>query len=81
MDPRNKIYSRQLAVVYAMVRSCFVSRRFYVKPDLLANAIKLVFFLTQPLLVLLQRLSDSAHRQIIGPQVESTPALGRAFQH
>ena len=31
--------------------------------------------------MLLQRLSDSAHRQIIGPQVESTPALGRAVQH
>ena len=31
--------------------------------------------------MLLQRLSDSAHRRIIGPQVESTPALGRAAQH
>ena len=40
-----------------------------------------LFFLTQPLLVLLQWLSDSAHMRIIGPQVESTPALGRAFQH
>ena len=39
------------------------------------------FFKTQPLLVLLQRLSDSAHRRITGPQVQSTPALGRAFQH
>ena len=54
-----------------------------------ANSIKMLqivrkithFFKTQPLLVLLQRLSDSAHRRIIGPQVESTPALGRAVQH
>ena len=38
-------------------------------------------FLTQPLLVLLPRLFDFAHRRISGPQVESTPALGRAVQH
>ena len=32
------------------------------------------FFLTQPQLVLLPRLTDLAHRRILGPQAESTPA-------
>ena len=33
-----------------------------------------LFFLTQPQLVLLPRLTDLAHRRILGPQAESTPA-------
>ena len=32
------------------------------------------FFYPQPLLVLLQRLFEFAHRRISGPQVESTPS-------